>query len=200
MLFFLQVDCKADSALASIPWGKAMRKIALYRHFDCDDRLLYVGLSLKPMHRLEIHRDKDWQWFYEITRVEIEWLASVGEAINAEDLAIRTEHPRYPKRAFKDQSLNFSQAEVVVAEGEDGALLFLDDEHRAILRSLSDYGPSGREHGVKLSVISNALGKDQDSIRNRLYRLRAVSLAYEYPTASGGRWSITDVGMEALAA
>lgn len=177
-----------------------MRNIALYRHFDADGHLLYVGLSLKPMQRLEFHRGKGSEWLYEIARVEVEWLHSVGEAINAEDKAIRTEQPRYKKRTFKDQSRNFAQEEVVVAEAEDGSLLFLEDEHRAILRSLSDYGFHDRAHGVKVSVISDALGKTRESVRKRLDQLRTVYLAYEYPTISGGRWSITDEGLEALAA
>jgi hypothetical protein len=43
----------------------------LYRHFDKDGTLLYVGISLSAINRLGQHKDNA-HWFSSIKRVEIE--------------------------------------------------------------------------------------------------------------------------------
>ena len=64
----------------------------LYRHFDRDGRLLYIGISLNAISRLAGHRDTA-HWFYEIARVDIEQYASRREAEAAERKAIYEEKP-----------------------------------------------------------------------------------------------------------
>jgi len=71
-----------------------MTACALYRHFDFEGRLLYVGISVSPMSRLGSHIDGS-SWAKRITRVEIEWLDSEDEARTAERRAIRAERPEY---------------------------------------------------------------------------------------------------------
>lgn len=65
---------------------------ALYRHFDAADRLLYVGISLRPTYRLGQHAGGS-HWADNIVRVTIEWLPTRPEAIEAERRAIATENP-----------------------------------------------------------------------------------------------------------
>lgn len=67
---------------------------ALYRHFDCDGRLLYVGVSLSAIKRTAQHRQRA-SWFTEITRIEIEWHTSRSAAELAEKRAIKAERPLY---------------------------------------------------------------------------------------------------------
>lgn len=67
-------------------------KTAIYRHFDGDSALLYIGLSRNPLRRWEQHKAHA-LWFYEIARIEIEWFDSRGEAAHAEVEAIRKERP-----------------------------------------------------------------------------------------------------------
>lgn len=64
----------------------------LYRHFDSDGRLLYVGISLSAVSRLRQHATSS-HWFKEIARVEIEKLPSREAALNAERHAIHNEKP-----------------------------------------------------------------------------------------------------------
>lgn len=73
-----------------------MPETALYRHFDADGILLYVGISATPAYRLSQHIDRE--WFNDIRRVEIEMFPSREEAIAAEITAIKTEAPRFNSR------------------------------------------------------------------------------------------------------
>ena len=65
---------------------------ALYRHFDKDGGLLYVGISLSHLSRLIQHRERA-HWYRQIETVKIQWFASRSEAIAAERHAIKTEKP-----------------------------------------------------------------------------------------------------------
>lgn len=69
-----------------------MSRTALYRHFDADGRLLYVGISLSAVHRLGQHRQHA-HWFKAIARVDIEWHATRLLALEAEACAITRELP-----------------------------------------------------------------------------------------------------------
>ncbi len=68
------------------------RKCELYRHFDKDGRLLYVGISYCTPERLAGHRGAS-DWFDEIVRIEIERYPSRAEAHKAEIEAIKNEKP-----------------------------------------------------------------------------------------------------------
>lgn len=65
---------------------------ALYRHWDSEGKLLYVGISLSPAYRLSQHKDTA-HWFRRIASTTIEWLPSRLLAIAAEREAIKTEAP-----------------------------------------------------------------------------------------------------------
>jgi len=67
---------------------------ALYRHFDANGVLLYVGVSLSAIERLRQHRDAS-HWSREIARVEIKWFLHRSDALNAEREAVRKENPKY---------------------------------------------------------------------------------------------------------
>jgi len=66
----------------------------LYRHFDKDGILLYVGISLSALNRLGQHKDHS-HWFDTISRVEIENFNTREEALVAESLAIFNEKPTH---------------------------------------------------------------------------------------------------------
>jgi excinuclease UvrABC nuclease subunit len=67
---------------------------ALYRHFDHEGRLLYVGISLNAVMRTKQHHTNA-PWFQEITRIELTWFGSRSSAELAEERAIKTEKPLY---------------------------------------------------------------------------------------------------------
>lgn len=73
--------------------GGEMRPTALYRFFDDEDRLLYVGMSYHLENRLDSHRfGKPWD---HIARIQIEHFPSREKAAAAEREAILSESPAW---------------------------------------------------------------------------------------------------------
>ena len=76
----------------------------LYRHYDGDGRLLYVGISLSALNRLAQHRDHS-VWFSSIRSVKIEEFPDRNSALEAETIAIQTETPLCNIRKVSKKSL-----------------------------------------------------------------------------------------------
>ena len=70
------------------------QRTALYRLFDAEGDLLYVGISGYPTLRLQQHAG-DKPWWNEVASHTIEWLTDRPTAEAAEVAAIRAEKPRY---------------------------------------------------------------------------------------------------------
>jgi predicted GIY-YIG superfamily endonuclease len=71
----------------------------VYRHFDKNDVLLYIGISNAPFVRLKAHQKKS-VWIDELMdggHTTYEPHESKAEAHRAEAEAIQREHPRYNK-------------------------------------------------------------------------------------------------------
>jgi hypothetical protein len=66
----------------------------LYRHYDPSGDLLYVGISLEPLRRQKRHSEQA-AWRNMICQIVIEPFATREDALAAEQLAIRTEFPRF---------------------------------------------------------------------------------------------------------
>lgn len=71
-----------------------MSVYALYRFFDADDVLLYVGLTTNPPERLKKHRGEK-PWWPEIAQMHVEYHPTVAALKEAERNVIATEKPRY---------------------------------------------------------------------------------------------------------
>jgi predicted GIY-YIG superfamily endonuclease len=66
----------------------------LYRYFDADDNLLYVGITNSPLSRMSQHlRDKG--WFAKAARTTYEHFTTRDELEKAELKAIQSEKPKY---------------------------------------------------------------------------------------------------------
>lgn len=72
-------------------------RTAIYRCFDADDELLYVGIAFDPDARWEQHKTKS-PWAKQVSMRTIEWLEDRKDAERAEREAIRFEEPRYNQR------------------------------------------------------------------------------------------------------
>lgn len=66
----------------------------LYRHYDDEGNLLYVGISVSFLARTQQHKENS-GWFSEIKSITIEKHESREEAIEAERKAIQEESPLY---------------------------------------------------------------------------------------------------------
>lgn len=69
-------------------------KCSLYRHYDVDGNLLYVGISLEPLRRQQGHINTV-DWRTAIFQIVIEPFATRENAMAAEEAAIRNEHPKH---------------------------------------------------------------------------------------------------------
>jgi hypothetical protein len=76
----------------------------LYRHFDKDGNLLYVGISIDAFKRWKQHRN-DSEWFDKITLVKIETFPTRDDALLAEQVAIIEERPQYNVVHQSDQKV-----------------------------------------------------------------------------------------------
>lgn len=70
---------------------------ALYRIFnsEADHRLVYVGISDRPLKRFKQHRADKWWWDDKRLRVNVNWFDSRMDALRAEAVAIVSEKPVY---------------------------------------------------------------------------------------------------------
>lgn len=102
-----------------------MTKTALYRHFDRDGTLLYVGVSMAALHRLAQHRDRS-GWFESISNVTIEYFGTRQEAIEAECSAIKNETPKFNskhvEREPQPRLRPLTPAEITDARAKLGAM------------------------------------------------------------------------------
>ncbi|WP_157253142.1 GIY-YIG nuclease family protein [Nonomuraea typhae] len=67
---------------------------ALYRFFNADGGLLYIGISVNPPQRFRRHKG-DQPWWCEVTQITIERFGSRPDVLAAEKQAIESEHPLY---------------------------------------------------------------------------------------------------------
>lgn len=70
------------------------RSTSLYRHFDKDGALLYVGISLSAIRRMGQHRMES-RWFDRVATIKVEHFATREEARTAERAAIKSENPKF---------------------------------------------------------------------------------------------------------
>jgi hypothetical protein len=69
-------------------------RTALYRHWNAEGELLYVGISLSAVERLSAHaREAGWAGL--IAHVTVEWFDTRLEAMAAEKRAILDERPKH---------------------------------------------------------------------------------------------------------
>lgn len=66
----------------------------LYRHFDHEGHLLYVGIALNAFARLKQHRIGSY-WYHAVATVTIQNFSTRADAARAETHAIKTEKPLY---------------------------------------------------------------------------------------------------------
>jgi predicted GIY-YIG superfamily endonuclease len=137
----------------STPKGKSDRT-ALYRLFDADDTLLYLGIARDPEYRWKLHSDRQ-TWWHHVARKTVKWYSSREDALAAEARFTAKELPLYD-RAAKDA------AEVI--QYDDAA-----DRARVtewLLRELSTAQP-GWEIGV--GKAARACNTSRTSARHAMY-------------------------------
>lgn len=69
-------------------------RTALYRYFDSENALLYIGISLSHLQRLSQHRASS-SWAYLIASTTVEYYPDKASALLAEAQAIKSERPKH---------------------------------------------------------------------------------------------------------
>lgn len=87
-----------------------MSTTELYRHFDENGVLLYLGISISTMTRLRGHKSSS-HWFNKIERIQIERFPTREEAERAEFQAIVNEKPLHNIRSISKgvDSMGFNE-------------------------------------------------------------------------------------------
>lgn len=145
------------------------RPHVLYRMFDTEDQLLYVGITADAPDRFHGHRqDKD--WWREIAAIRLEHLANRTAALQAERDAIRTERPKYN-----------------ITHGQPRPRLLLPPEMEAVLRGLEQRAEERRRAldgeeddiaaalrlGIRKSEIVKAIDRSREHV-DRIARRHGI--------------------------
>jgi predicted GIY-YIG superfamily endonuclease len=69
---------------------------ALYRLYDANDALLYLGITQDPNQRWAQHRRRQ-HWWLEVARKEVVWIGCRAQAEATEAEALLVEKPRYDR-------------------------------------------------------------------------------------------------------
>jgi len=86
----------------------------LYRCFDADDRLLYVGVTTNPNVRMDLHRRTGRSpWWVDVERVEHTIYADRVDALLAERAATLTEAPLHPSQVTGSSARSSARAGVL---------------------------------------------------------------------------------------
>lgn len=86
-------------------------RTALYRLYDADEVLLYVGISADPDKRWKGHELYSGRWWHRVARTGIEWHADRFLALAHEFLAILREKPLHNRRRTSPNTDNWSNPE-----------------------------------------------------------------------------------------
>lgn len=71
-------------------------KTTVYRYYNADNELLYVGITKNQLNRFEAH-SKVQPWFHEITKAFFQHTDTREEALEYEKYIIANEFPKYNK-------------------------------------------------------------------------------------------------------
>lgn len=101
-----------------------MTRTALYRHYDADSRLLYVGIAVAPLSRLSGHAKS--HWADDIARIEIEWHADDQLARDEEARQIQRLKPLHNRSR---STLRYARLVSSVPDAADFAIIHEIDEY-----------------------------------------------------------------------
>ena len=95
-----------------------MRRLhQMYRHFDKDDNLLYIGISINAVNRLRTHQTAS-GWYKSIHKIVIENYPSREELESAEIKAIQDENPKHNMCRYTGESGSFKGDGLTIEENE----------------------------------------------------------------------------------
>lgn len=122
------------------------RKCALYRHFNAEGTLLYVGISLRPFSRFKEHNTHS-EWADQIANMTIEYFPNRMEAMAAETKAVQEENPAHNIRLRKPK-LPVKLAKITMERAEEARVNLT----RRVLHFAPLYKPAAAASALGLST------------------------------------------------
>ena len=100
-----------------------MTRTCIYRHFDAEGRLLYVGITAHLGERDKYHAATA-VWHHAVVRSDVQWCLSREHAADLERVAVKHEQPLYnvTLRPLRAAEVNAGLEENLIAEIEAAAL------------------------------------------------------------------------------
>ena len=106
-LYLFDAERMKPTPRAEVPTMPQLFKWTLYRMYDADDQLLYIGISGRGARRFTEHRGAK-AWWTNVATIKVEHYAFAGQAEQAETEAIWAEAPlhnvRHNSPAVRDMS------------------------------------------------------------------------------------------------
>lgn len=133
------------------------RSTAIYRLFDSEEQLLYVGISDRPEVRWTEHA-LDKNWWHLVARKSTDWLPSRSVALAAEAAATKSERPLFNAIRMADGSIVKAVYDDSVAR-EKITRVLLREIREQVLGSGTQVTASGvaRRFGVSASTAASAI-------------------------------------------
>lgn len=145
------------------------RLTAVYRLFDAEHRLLYVGSSVHPQQRWEQHASNK-VWWSAVTRATVDWLPNRKAALSAERTAIRTEAPLHNDKATETEAAFPYQGNR--GPTRETMLRRAAGEYRKAVDRLAIAVDRAALEGLSKEEIANVLGEDVAAVdRLTLHRI-----------------------------
>jgi predicted GIY-YIG superfamily endonuclease len=135
---------------------------ALYRLYDADGRLLYVGITNNPKQRWRDHEQR-YSWWLEVADRRLEWHDSRREAFDAETAAMRDEHPMFNSPDRFGRGRNPSRRPVyddsVIVQAVAASLRQSITSGELTIGTIIRVGKVAKAHGASIDSTGRALGK-----------------------------------------
>lgn len=137
------------------------RLTTLYRLYDGNDHLLYVGTSVDPQNRWEQHaREK--LWWSSVSRATVDWHPDRTSAMAAERAAIKAENPLHNDKATADEAVFPYRGKR--ERGAEAVLRRAAVEHRASLDRLAVAVDRAALGGSSVPEIADATGLSKEDV------------------------------------
>lgn len=144
------------------------RLTTLYRLFDGDGQLLYVGTSVDPQNRWEQHaREK--LWWSSVARATVEWYPDRTSAMAAELAAIKAEGPLHNDKATPDEAVFPYRG--TRGPSVESRLRRAVVEHRTALDRLAVAVDRAALSGLTVAQIAEAAGLSEEDVLHLARRM-----------------------------
>ena len=140
---------------------KSLERTALYRLYDADRILLYIGITKQPDKRFKQHAQNQ-NWWHLVVRSEIHWLDSRDEALAVEAKAVQAEKPRFDAtHRFQTGEHRYCERVVYDDSADEAAVIAaLQDDIASGAFAPGAYlqaGPIGERYGYSKLTTGSAM-------------------------------------------